>query len=120
MAAPAKALQLWQLTHAMMCLCLLLCVLLSGRHCSSGAYGEHPECITPEVLLAASQALHFTTQLQHPIKWWRYSHESRLVLLGTGELGLWLQVSRPEVQGHPVAGIGQVEAATSKPSCMGC
>ena len=42
------------------------------------------------------QALHFTSQLQHPIKWWRYSHESRLVLLGTGELGLWLQVS-PEL-----------------------
>ena len=27
------------------------------------------------------------------MKWWRYSHDSRLVLLGTGELGLWLQVS---------------------------
>ncbi len=37
--------------------------------------------------------MHFRSQLQHPIKWWRYSHESRLVLLGTGELGLWLQVS---------------------------
>ena len=40
------------------------------------------------------QAMHFKSQLQHPVKWWRYSHESRLVLLGTGELGLWLQVGR--------------------------
>jgi hypothetical protein len=39
------------------------------------------------------QGLHFRSQLQHPVKWWRYSHDSRLVLLGTGELGLWLQVS---------------------------
>lgn len=40
------------------------------------------------------QAMHFKSQLQHPVKWWRYSHESRLVLLGTGELGLWLQVGQ--------------------------
>ena len=52
--------------------------------------------------VAFLQALHFTSQLQHPIKWWRYAHESRLVLLGTGELGLWLQVS-PESPGQPLS-----------------
>lgn len=48
-------------------------------------HSDAPPCIP--------QALHFRSQLQHPVKWWRYSHDSRLVLLGTGELGLWLQVS---------------------------
>lgn len=45
-----------------------------------------------------SQAMHFRSQLQHPIKWWRYSHDSRLALLGTGELGLWLQVRATQEQ----------------------
>ncbi len=38
------------------------------------------------------QGLRHEGKLQHPIRWWKYSHDSRLALLGTGELGLWLQV----------------------------
>jgi hypothetical protein len=38
------------------------------------------------------QGLRYENRLQHPIRWWRYAHDSRLALLGTGELGLWLQV----------------------------
>ena len=32
----------------------------------------------------------------HPVAWWRYSHPARLLLLGTGDIGLWLQVSCSE------------------------
>lgn len=45
------------------------------------------------------QGLRHEGKLQHPIRWWRYSHDSRLALLGTGELGLWLQVG---IQNHSV------------------
>ena len=37
------------------------------------------------------QGLRCEARLPHPIRWWRYSAEARLALLGTGELGLWLQ-----------------------------
>lgn len=39
-----------------------------------------------------AQGLRYENKLQHPVRWWRYSHDSRLALQGTGELGLWLQV----------------------------
>lgn len=38
------------------------------------------------------QGLRGGARLPHPIRWWRYCHDSRLALLGTGEQGLWLQV----------------------------
>ena len=37
-------------------------------------------------------SLRYGGKLSQPVKWWRYAHDTRLVILGTGELGLWLQV----------------------------
>lgn len=42
---------------------------------------------------AARQSLRLSAQNGHPVFWWRYSHAARLLLLGTGDIGLWLQVS---------------------------
>lgn len=38
------------------------------------------------------QSLSLTWKHAHPVFWWRYSHAARLLLLGTGDFGLWLQV----------------------------
>ncbi|KAK9802594.1 hypothetical protein WJX73_009763 [Symbiochloris irregularis] len=39
----------------------------------------------------ARQSLRLSAQNGHPVFWWRYSHAARLLLLGTGDIGLWLQ-----------------------------
>lgn len=48
------------------------------------------------------QGLRHEGKLQHPIRWWKYSHDSRLALLGTGELGLWLQVGILSLSGDSI------------------
>jgi hypothetical protein len=40
----------------------------------------------------ARQGLRFLGRSAHPVRWWRYWHEARIVLLGTGDMGNWLQV----------------------------
>ncbi|KAK9823149.1 hypothetical protein WJX72_000636 [[Myrmecia] bisecta] len=42
-------------------------------------------------LAPSGQGLRFLDARRHPIKWHMYSHETRIALLGTGEIGLWLQ-----------------------------
>ena len=44
-------------------------------------------------LLENRQGMKLTNQFLHPVKWWRYSHEARVLMLGTGDIGLWLQVT---------------------------
>ena len=41
---------------------------------------------------ADKQGLRLAGKHPHPVAWWRYSHPARMLLLGTGDLGLWLQV----------------------------
>ena len=38
------------------------------------------------------QGLRLVAKHAHPVAWWRYSHPARMLLLGTGGLGSWLQV----------------------------
>lgn len=38
------------------------------------------------------QGLARVQQMAYTVTWWKYSHQSRVLLLGTGEAGLWLQV----------------------------
>lgn len=38
------------------------------------------------------QKLTLAYQQGHPILWCKYCHSARLLLLGTGDIGLWLQV----------------------------
>ena len=46
-------------------------------------------------LAANSQVLTFREARKHPTQWFIYSHEMRLVLLGSGEpASLWLQVRK--------------------------
>ena len=48
-------------------------------------------------LAANSQVLTFREARKHPTQWFIYSHEMRLVLLGSGEpSSLWLQVRESE------------------------
>eukprot|EP00884_Botryococcus_braunii_P003056 jgi/Botrbrau1/12751/Bobra.67_1s0110.1 len=42
-------------------------------------------------LLPTRQGLRLSSRYSHPVKWWRYSHDTRICLLGTGDIGLWLQ-----------------------------
>lgn len=46
-------------------------------------------------LLGTRQGLRHSTRCSHPVKWWMYSHDTRICLLGTGDIGLWLQVPLP-------------------------
>ena len=38
------------------------------------------------------QGLRLAAKHAHPVAWWTYSHPARMLLLGTGDLGNWLQV----------------------------
>ena len=42
------------------------------------------------------QGLRLVDRHAHPVAWWRYSHPARMLLLGTGDLGIWLQVPSQE------------------------
>ena len=65
------------------------------------------------------QGLRLVAKHAHPVAWWRYSHPARMLLLGTGDLGSWLQVHvqaqhrRWAVQAHCADVVGHMRRGSA-------
>lgn len=43
------------------------------------------------------QGLQLHQQFQHIVTWWKFSHHAKLLLLGTLDKNMWVQVGAPTV-----------------------